>query len=106
VKYTKENIVDGIYAKLDRIFGSDPMYKGVCEMFKVTLPEYPKEIEQNVLEWVNDEPFSEIDCHGISVKHVVEIKNLSDAHMPQVFENFITFQKNGFEGNAVCYWWL
>lgn len=106
MRYTKENIVDGIYAKLDEIFKVDSIYKPVGDMFKLILINYPEEIEQNVLEWVNGDPLTEVDCHGVSIKDIVETRNLSDAHMPQIIKNFITFKKNGFKGSNVCYWQL
>ena len=106
MKYTRENIVEGIKDKLIRLTNNDPNREpfraGSLEMMR----NYPIEIEQNILEWINDELLTEIDCGGVSVKHVMYHKNLSDIHFPIVVRNFSTFKKHGFVGTAVCYWGL
>ena len=106
MKYTRENIIEGIKAKLDEMFGENSTTEPMSVMFKNVLPQYPIEIEQNVLEWINNEPITEVDCHGISIKHIMDRKNLSEFHMPQLIKNFIDFKNNGFVGDIVCYKWL
>lgn len=104
MKYTRENIVEGINAKLDEMYGKDPMLVGACALYKSILPDYPIEIEQNVLEWVNGAPLTDIDCHGVSIKRIMENRNLKEWYFPVVLRNFIMFKRNDFEGgNYLCY---
>jgi predicted metal-dependent phosphotriesterase family hydrolase len=103
MQYTKENIVEGINAKIDEIFGSDETTRLIGNMYKKTLLSYPKEIEQNVLEWINDDTITEIDYHGISIKELVDDLSLQNAQMPQLFKNFITFRDYNFVDQMLCY---
>ena len=57
MKYTKENIAEGIKAKIDVI--NEP--EVIKHKFVKKISEYPIEIEQNILEWINDEFLTNID---------------------------------------------
>lgn len=39
----------------------------------LTIPYFPKELYLNLVEWINDEPLSDIDFHGISLKKMVDL---------------------------------
>ena len=106
MKYTKENIFDGIDAKLDELFGGSEVTKTTALVFSQWLRQYPKEIEQNILEWVNNEPFSEIDFCGESIKHVADVMQLDSYSIPQLIKNFIDFNKTGCHGTYICYRYL
>lgn len=103
IRYTKENIVDGINAKLDLIYGNDPNRKHFCEMCKIMMNDYPVEIEQNILEWINGIPLTEIDVHGMSVKRVMAAFELTDDCFPLVVRNFKRYKSRGFKGGThIC----
>ena len=68
MKYTKENIIDGIKAKINTI--NEP--EVIKRMFVEKISQYPVEIEQNILEWVNDKPLTKIECHGESLVEIIE----------------------------------
>ena len=104
MKYTKENIIEGINAKLDEIVAKNPDLTGICNVYRASLPNYPIEIEQNMLEWINDLPLTEIDCHGASIKGVMESRKLPDHFFPALVRNFITYKKYNFAcGTYICY---
>ena len=102
--YTKENIFDGIEAKLNRIADDRPMLEPFCNAYRNVIMNYPIEIEQNVIEWINDVPLTEVNCHGISVKEVMDDYELPDHYFLVVVRNFSAFKANGFVGTAVCCW--
>lgn len=62
--YEKLNSVGAYYH--DAIDGSD-IY------LSLTIPYFPKELYPNLVEWINDEPLSDIDFHGISLKKMVDL---------------------------------
>ena len=104
MRYTRENIWDGIEAKLSLFRDgneSTERYLAICREF---MQDYPKELEQNVLEWVNNEPITEIDCHGASIKGVMCAEKLSDLYFPMVVRNFKIYRDRNFKGgNYICY---
>lgn len=102
MKYTVENIQEGIALKLDELFNDD-LSKPTANVLKFLFKEYPKEIEQNILEWINDMPFTDIDCHGQSFGHIATSMNLSKYQIPQLIENFIIFKQLNFNDPIVCY---
>jgi hypothetical protein len=103
MKYTKQNIVEGIYNKLDAMFEHEPMLHPMKELYKEKLVHYPKEVEQNVLEWINDLPLTEIDCYGVSIKGVMVDLELPDVWFPRVLSSFIDFMNSGFDDPYVIY---
>ena len=104
MRYTKENIVEGIHAKLEEMYGDSPMYKGFLKHMKQILPTYPTEVEQNVLEWLNGDEISDVDCHGISIKTVLSHPDaIANIDFPHVLYNFIKFQKSGFKNRLICF---
>lgn len=103
MKYTKENIIEGIYAKLDEMQGDPVLVEAAKQSYKKSLVNYPIEVEQNVLEWINDLPITAIDCHGTSIKKVLDGMELSIEFFPMVLENFIYFKETGFSNVLLCY---
>lgn len=103
MRYTRENIVEGINAKLDELYCGSETSATMKSIYSKSLLDYPIEIEQNILEWVNDEPFTYVDCHGISIKEIVDDLSLSKYKIPRLIKNFINFKACGFVGPAICY---
>ena len=93
MRYTKENIIDGIYAKIDEASVSD----GIKRKWRRKLVDYPEEVEQNVLEWLNDQPISEIDCHGESIKRVLDYENMGIEWFPCALEGFVNFKNSHYQ---------
>ena len=99
VKYTKENIIEGIYEKIDTIDG----FEGLKVLWKYKLPQYPIEIEQNVLEWLNGEPISDIDYHGESIAKIFKLWNIDESRFISVLLGFIDFKNEGWRNRAATY---
>lgn len=97
MKYTEKNIIDGINAKIDNMYSDS----GMRQWYKYRLPQYPKEIEQNVLEWINDAPITEVDCHGESVLDIMNAWNLDTSYIPLIIDGFIKFAKTNFRTSSV-----
>ena len=89
--YTKENIKEGIIAKINSINDEDAD-EGMKRIWRNKFVNYPIEVEQNVLEWINNQPITDIDCHGESIRRVLDIFELDDSWFPIVLENFILFK--------------
>ena len=100
MKYTKENIIEGIYAKVDAMPDASEADK---EFWKWKLVQYPIEVEQNVIEWVNGLPITELDCHGESIRRVLDFGGLDDTYFPSVLIGFIWFKSNDFMTNSIVY---
>lgn len=96
--YTKENIVEGIYAKIDAMNELDVDDKA---FWKDRLMEYPVEIEQNILEWVNDYPITEVDCRGESVLRTMWAFDLDESWMPFIVDGFIKFKNSNFRVQSI-----
>ena len=92
MKYTKENIVEGIKAKIDVI--NEP--EVIKHKFVKKISEYPIEIEQNILEWINDEFLTNIDCYGESIVNVVNMWNVPIDKLYLVFYGFTIFKESNF----------
>lgn len=103
MKYTKENIVEGIYAKLDEMQGDPVLVELFKTEYKNILVNYPKELEQNVLEWINDLPITEIKYHDCSIKKVLDGMELSVDFFPMVLRNFIAYEKDNCNNVLLCY---
>ena len=104
MKYTRENILEGINKKLEEQYGSGShIDNAFLRLYKQRLPEYPIEVEQNVLEWINDKPITEVDCHGISIRYVMDCFNLSDDWFPLILRNFVTFKNDNFRNRSTCF---
>ena len=102
MKYTSDNIKEGIIDKInsiDKTKADSGMKKNWCRK----LINYPIEVEQNVLEWLNDEPITKVDCHGISIRHVLDACKLDDSWFPFVLENFISFKNNNYVSINIVY---
>lgn len=98
--YTKENIEEGIIAKINSINDEDAD-EGMKRIWRNKFVNYPIEVEQNVLEWINNQPITDIDCHGESIRRVLDIFELDDSWFPIVLENFILFKNSGFRSNGL-----
>ena len=98
--YTKENIKEGIIAKINAL---DDYSEDSKRVFRSILMDYPIEVEQNVLEWINDLPITEVDCHGDSIKRVMDVFNLDISWFPVVLNNFIRFKNVNFCMTTVIY---
>jgi hypothetical protein len=103
MKYTRENILEGINVKLEEWCWDKRIYGGLLKVYKQELPQYPIEVEQNVLEWINGEPITEVDCHGMSIRRVMDCFDLSDDSFPLVLRDFISFKKGGFRNQSACF---
>ena len=103
MRYTKENIVEGINAKLDAMIAKDEILRTMCEAFRPILPNYPIEVEQNVLEWVNGDPLTDIDCHGFSIAQTMEDGNLHETYFMLLIKNLIKYKEGDFKHEVVCY---
>ena len=102
--YTIENIQEGINAKLESMRDGTGTMDRYCILCKKWLLNYPKEVEQNILEWVNNLPLSEVEYHGTSVKRVMQTKKLVDGDFPMVIRNFKMYKDRGFvDGTYICY---
>lgn len=102
MKYTRENIKEGIYAKLKEIYKED-CHDDFVEELTRRIVNYPIEIEPNILEWINGLPLSKIDCHGISIREIMDSMDLDESYIPTLIENFITFKNDGFDDKVLCY---
>ena len=91
MKYTKESIVEGLMVKIDSLNES----LGLKNAWKKMIVKYPTEIEQNVLEWINDEPLSDIDCHGESIVQTMKTWNFSQNDIPAILCGFVMFKESG-----------
>jgi hypothetical protein len=103
MKYTRENIIEGIDAKLNQVFGQCPATRPLEDVYKEVLRNYPAELEQNILEWINGETISEINYHGISVREVMDDLSLEDCQIPRLFKNFIIYRNYNFVDKMLCY---
>lgn len=92
MEYTKENIQEGILNKISSLSCPD----GDKRIFMATLPNYPKEIEQNILEWINDRPLTDIDCHGLSLSRILIDFNLDVTDIPTLVWSFIAFKNSNW----------
>ena len=88
MKYTKENIQEGIVAKTKSLSLSEEY----TDMLIQQLLQYPVEIEQNIIEWVNDIPLTQINCHEVSMQQVMAQWNLPDKAIPDLILGFINYQ--------------
>lgn len=93
MKYTKENIKEGIIAKINSL---DELSEASKRVLRIELLDYPIEVEQNVLEWINNLPITEVDCHGESIKRVMNVFNLDISWFPVILEGFIRFKDTNF----------
>ena len=98
--YTRENIIEGIYKKVDSIKDASD---GLKSIWKKELVNYPIEVEQNVLEWINGEPISDIDCHGYSMRTVLNYIKRGDEWFPFVLESFIKYKNTNFMMPSIVY---
>ena len=92
MQYTQENIKQGICAKIDKLYDDNTDR----EFWKQKLLEYPKEIEQNILEWINDHPITDVDCHGESILDKMNAWKMDISYFPMVVRGFIQFSKTQF----------
>ena len=87
--YTKENIQQGIQDKINSLHIS----KMDKDLLKLRIMRYPSEIEQNVLEWINNQPLSDIDCHGESILKIMNLWGFSEKDIPQLICGFGVYAK-------------
>lgn len=90
MQYTRVNIQEGIRIKLQSLDLSEEYKEMLCE--KICL--YPAEIEQNILEWVNNQPLTPVDCHGVSIAQVIQQWNLPENAIPDIVLGFIYYQNS------------
>ena len=93
MKYTRENIQEGIIAKINSL---NELSEASKRVYRTVLIDYPIEVEQNVLEWINDLPITEVDCHGESIKNVMNVLGLDVTWFPSILKNFISFKHTNF----------
>ena len=53
-------------------------YDGYDMLMMITCKSLPYELYPNVIEWVNDDPMSEISYNGLSIKAMVDQMNFPD----------------------------
>lgn len=99
MQYTKENIQDGIMAKIEAM----DITREEKLLLKMRLPKYPKEIEQNVLEWINDLPLTEVDCHGESIITTMRRWDFTEKDIPYIIDGFVAFAKRNFRASDVIW---
>ena len=92
MKYTKENIAEGIKAKINSLQVDEGTKRGLLWC----IPQYPKEIEQNILEWINNEPLTDVDCHGESIVRTMAMWNFTKDDIPQLICGFVAFKEGNF----------
>ena len=92
MKYTRENILEGIKHKVNTLKCPDKMKIGLVDRLAL----YPIEIEQNVLEWVNNQELTHVDCHGQSITILMDKWNLTDEDIPKLICGFAAFKNDDF----------
>lgn len=103
MKYTKENIVEGINAKLDLMIEKDKILRGACNAFRDIITQYPIEVEQNVLEWINGDPLTDINYHGFSIAKTMKELELHESFFMLIIRNLICYRDSGFKNISICY---
>ena len=93
MKYTKENIHQGVEEKINSL----PISEIDKRFLLIKLKKYPQEIEQNVLEWVNDVPLTDIDCYGESIVRVMRLWGFSEKDIPQLICGFMSFKNSNWQ---------
>jgi hypothetical protein len=102
--YTIKNIHDGIDKKIESMRDGTEEMDAFCTLCKAWMENYPSEVEQNILEWINNIELSDIECHGTSIKRVMNTMDLTDDAFPMVIRNFKIFKERNFEdGTYICY---
>ena len=92
MKYTKENILEGIKNKINSLNTSEENKQWWIER----ISQYPVEIEQNILEWINNQPLTDVDCHGESVLKTMQMWDLNENDLPYILSGFTTFKEGHF----------
>ena len=92
MKYTKENIQEGIKATINAL----PITSIDKELLMLSIPQSPIEIEQNVLEWINNEPLTDINCHGESIVKTMQAWGFSNKDIPQIICGFVDFKDSNW----------
>lgn len=99
MKYTKKDIPNILRQKVDSLGTHDAHKNLIFER----IMRYPKEIEENILQWLNNEPITEIDCHGMSMKYVIDTCKLNDSDMLWLIDNFATYAERDFQVYSDCF---
>lgn len=89
-EFLKEDIVEGIFWK---VVMSDESDRSKPVLMKRLL-DYPLEIEQNILEWINNKSLTEVDCHGESIVKWLECFNLTYEAIPLIIKAFISYKES------------
>lgn len=92
MEYTRENILEGIRQKVKVLKCPDRMKIGLVDRLAL----YPIEIEQNVLEWINGQELTHVNCHGQSIKNLINEWHLSEEDIPKLICGFATFKNDDF----------
>ena len=101
MKYTKENIQEGIRATINAL----PITSIDKELLMFSIPQYPIEIEQNVLEWINNEPLTDINCHGESIVQTMQAWGFSNKDIPHSFFSWCFSLIASKDLHCSCYCW-
>lgn len=60
----------------------------------LTIPYFPKELYPNLVEWINDEPLSNIKFHGISLKKMIDLMDFpKEDEWQKYFKTFEDYQR-------------
>lgn len=92
MKYTRENILEGIKHKVDTLKCPDQMKIGLVDRLVL----YPIEIEQNILEWINNQELTDVNCHGQSIVKLMKKWHLSEEDIPKLICGFAAFKNDEF----------
>lgn len=92
MKYTKENITEGLQHKINSL----PLTDMDKELLMLRIVHYPQEIEQNVIEWINGVPLTDIDCHGESIVKVMKLWKFSEQAIPYLICGFGVYAKSNW----------
>lgn len=93
MKYTKANIQEGIATKIKSLSIPDELK----EFYIDSLQNYPNEIEQNVLEWVNNIPLTDVDCHGESIVKIMNLWGFTEADIHKIILGFQDFRDGDWQ---------
>ena len=92
-KFGKNDIIEGLFWKVIETNKEDDILYSI--LLKKLL-DYPIEIEQNILEWINNETLTEIDCHGESIVKWLECFNLTYAAIPLIIKAFVDYKDSNW----------
>lgn len=98
------NVVDLEDRLMEEYDGTRDVFE--CKKEAVYLMENsPEELIQNIEEWLDEKPISDIKVHGVSINDLM--KNYSRcAHFLTALNCFIEWKKTGYEDPEFSYWYF